>query len=55
MEAPKIVRRAGLRSGQERDREWLYYSDAGGLTHYGACVEPFQPGARSSDKHWHEK
>ena len=50
-----IVRRAGLRSGQEGGREWLYYSDAGGLTHYGAYVETLQPGARSSDKHWHEK
>ena len=50
-----IVRRAGLRSGQEGDREWLYYSDTGGLTHYGAYVETLQPGARSSDKHWHEK
>lgn len=50
-----IVRRAGLRSGQEGAREWLYYSDAGGLTHYGAYVETLQPGARSSEKHWHEK
>jgi uncharacterized cupin superfamily protein len=49
-----IVRRAGLRSGREGDREWLYYSDTGGLTHYGAYVETLQPGARSSDKHWHE-
>jgi uncharacterized cupin superfamily protein len=49
-----IVRRAGLRSGQEGGREWLYYSDTGGLTHYGAYVETLQPGAQSSDKHWHE-
>lgn len=52
---PMIVRRAGLRSGREGDREWLYYSDAGGLTHYGVYVETLQPGARSSEKHWHEK
>ena len=50
-----IVRRTGLRSEQEGDREWLHYSDAGGLTHYGAYVDTLQPGARSSDKHWHEK
>ena len=49
-----IVRRAGLRSGQEDGQEWLYYSDAGGLTHYGAYVDTLQPGAGSSDKHWHE-
>ena len=50
-----IVRRVGLRSGQDGDREWLYYSDAGGLTHYGAYVETLQPGVLPSDKHWHEK
>jgi len=50
-----IVRKAGLRSGQEDGRVWLYYSDAGGLTHYGAYVETLQPGARSSEKNWHEK
>jgi uncharacterized cupin superfamily protein len=50
-----IVRRAGLRSGREGEREWLYYSDAGGLTQYGAYVETLQPGARASEEHWHEK
>ena len=50
-----IVHRTGLRCGQESDREWLYYSDTGGLTHYGAYVDTLHPGARSSDKHWHEK
>jgi len=49
-----IVRRAGLRSGKEGDREWLYYSDEGGLTQYGVYVETLQPGARSSELHWHE-
>jgi uncharacterized cupin superfamily protein len=50
-----IVRRAGLRSGQEGERQWLYYSDTGGLTHYGAYVETLQPGAIPPDKHWHER
>lgn len=50
-----IVRRAGLRSGQEFGREWLYYSDVGELTQYGAYVETLQPGTGASDEHWHEK
>src|SRR5689334_21264810 len=50
-----IVRRAGLRSGQEGDRQWLYYSDAGGLTQYGVYVETLKPGTVASDQHWHEK
>lgn len=50
-----IVRRAGLRSGQEDGREWLYYSDEGRLTQYGAYVETLRPGAGTGDKHWHEK
>lgn len=29
-------------------------SDAGGLTQFGAFVETLAPGARSSDRHWHE-
>src|SRR5437879_3143020 len=35
--------------------ESLRYSDAGGLTQFGAYVETLQPGSRSSDRHWHEK
>lgn len=31
------------------------YSDAGGITQYGAYVETLQPGSRSSERHWHEK
>jgi uncharacterized cupin superfamily protein len=50
-----IVRRSGLRSGKDQGREWLYYSDTGGLTHYGAYVETLQPGVPPADKHWHEK
>lgn len=49
-----IVRKAGLRTGHENGRDWLYYSDEGGLTQYGAYVDTLQPGARSSEKHWHE-
>lgn len=33
----------------------LRYSDAGGLTQFGAYAETLQPGARSSDRHWHEE
>ena len=49
-----IVRKAGLRSKQEDDREWHYYSDEGNLTQFGAYVDTLQPGAGSSEKHWHE-
>lgn len=37
--------------GQER----LQYSEAGGLTQYGAHVETLQPGAQSSERHYHEQ
>jgi uncharacterized cupin superfamily protein len=30
-------------------------SDAGGLTQFGAHVQTLQPGARSANRHWHEK
>ena len=49
-----IIRRAGLRKAQSDGREWLYYSDEGGLTQFGAYVDTLQPGAKSSEKHWHE-
>ncbi len=29
-------------------------SDTGGLTQFGAFTETLAPGARSSDRHWHE-
>lgn len=32
----------------------LLYSDSGGLSQFGAFTETLQPGARSSDRHWHE-
>jgi uncharacterized cupin superfamily protein len=35
--------------------ETLHYSDAGGLTQYGAYAETLAPGSRSSERHWHEK
>lgn len=34
--------------------EALLYSDAGGLTQFGAFVEILPPGSRSSLKHWHQ-
>jgi uncharacterized cupin superfamily protein len=41
--------------GTEERTERLQYSDAGGLTQFGAYVETLQPGSRSSDRHWHEE
>ena len=35
--------------------ERLRYSDAGGLTQFGARVETLEPGSRSSERHWHEE
>ena len=35
--------------------ETSHYSDAGGLTQFGAYVETLQPGSRSSERHWHER
>lgn len=35
--------------------ERLRYSDAGGLTQFGARVETLQPGSHSSERHWHEE
>jgi uncharacterized cupin superfamily protein len=34
--------------------EALVFSEAGGLTQFGAAVETLPPGAASSDRHWHE-
>lgn len=49
-----ILRKAGVRRGGEAPREWLHYSDEGGITHYGVYVETLQPGAQASERHWHE-
>lgn len=35
--------------------ETVKLSDAGGLTQFGAYVQTLLPGARSSNRHWHEK
>lgn len=43
------------RAGRFGVFESLRYSDAGGLTQFGAYVETLQPGSQSSDRHWHEE
>jgi len=52
-----IIRKdqAPAERGNEGRTERLRYSDAGGLTQFGAYVETLRPGARSSDRHWHEE
>lgn len=35
--------------------ETAHFSDAGGLTQFGAYLETLQPGSRSSERHWHEQ
>ena len=35
--------------------ETARYSDAGPLTQFGAHVQTLQPGARTSNRHWHER
>ena len=42
------------RAEQYGASERLRYSDAGGLTQFGAHVETLQPGSRFSGRHWHE-
>jgi uncharacterized cupin superfamily protein len=54
-EAAVIVRRKSVRSGGSATCQWLHYSDDGGLSQYGVYVETLQPGAESSERHWHEK
>lgn len=57
-----IIRKAQLMTNRNNEAEAaqgntpnsLRYSDAGGLTQFGAYVQTLQPGARSSDRHWHE-
>jgi uncharacterized cupin superfamily protein len=52
-----IIRReqAPVDQGTGEQTQRLLYSDAGGLTQYGAYVETMQPGASSSNRHWHEE
>jgi uncharacterized cupin superfamily protein len=47
-------RESGTQAAQGDALNSLRYSDAGGLTQFGAYVQTLQPGARSSDRHWHE-
>ena len=46
---------AEARAEQYGTSERLRYSDAGGLTQFGAHVETLEPGSRSSERHWHEE
>ena len=48
---PEAEERAEHYGASER----LRYSDAGGLTQFGAYVEMLRPGSRSSERHWHEE
>ena len=36
-------------------RQSVHLSEEGGLTQFVAHVQTLQPGARSSDRHWHEE
>ena len=49
-----LIRRTDTHRTAGADYDRFAYSDAGGLTQFGAAVEVLQPGARSSDRHWHE-
>jgi uncharacterized cupin superfamily protein len=46
-----VIAHPGAPAGMRAHR----VSDAGGLTQYGAYVVTLDPGARSSDRHWHEQ
>ena len=55
-----IIRRHQPATTQRSDAEFgamstARYSDAGGLTQFGALVQTLQPGAISSVRHWHER
>jgi uncharacterized cupin superfamily protein len=52
---PPADRGAEGRAEQYGAFERLRYSDAGGLTQFGAHVETLHPGSRSSERHWHEE
>jgi uncharacterized cupin superfamily protein len=41
--------------GDDGKTERSEYSDAGGLTQFGAYAETLQPGSISSERHWHEE
>jgi uncharacterized cupin superfamily protein len=46
----KVAQPADHETGERLD-----YSEAGGLTQFGAYTETLQPGSRSSERHWHEE
>ncbi len=48
---PEVERRTGEGFGTV---DTARFSDAGGLTQFGGFVQTLQPGARSSNRHWHE-
>ena len=58
-----IIRKNQVHGDQDTEKraerrgpfELLRYSEAGGLTQFGAYVETLQPGSSSSDRHWHEE
>lgn len=54
-----IIRKHQVETERNSKAGWgtvdtLRYSDAGGLTHFGASVQTLLPGAKSSIRHWHE-
>ncbi len=52
---PPSDRGAEWRAEEYGAFESKLYSDAGGLTQFGAYLETLQPGSRSSERHWHEE
>ena len=56
-EAMTIIRKGAAPvedNEEQRGMREAHLSDAGGLTQFGAHLVTLQPGARSSDRHWHE-
>jgi uncharacterized cupin superfamily protein len=59
---PPLVRRGTARPDRATPQQAAYMgeftaellSDSAGLTQFGAFTETLMPGARSSDRHWHE-
>jgi uncharacterized cupin superfamily protein len=54
-----IIRKNQVETERNSKEGWgtvdtLRYSDAGGLTHFGASVQTLLPGAKTSIRHWHE-
>lgn len=60
---PRIIRPAMVQTDQSSPGQQahlgaydaLLYSNTAGLSQFGAFVETLHPGARSSDRHWHEQ